>query len=246
MYCTFSSRDLIANVRFMYDTFLMGGMCYNCMTKVVHGSFMKVRLTPSNRNRPSIQHVPTFADTAGASTALHHTCVTTFVHQPPRAITTHVPRTLTHLTTLSYISFVLQEIYLVAHTAANVTLNISFSATSPSLAKYSIQQHRLLPDGELKVSAVLPSKDEFIADNVQVQLERVSSRESHLTVKNDEYKIVAKSRMYPWADRNLKRKRLDLTISPMVDEKRIPVAPHGLVGQVACAASLPTHQHVHT
>ena len=105
---------------------------------------------------------------------------------------------------------------------------------SPSLAKYSIPQHRLaLPDGELKVSTVLPSKDEFIADNVQVQLERVSSRESRLTVKNDDYKIVAKSRMYPWADRNLKRKRLDLTISPKVDENRIPVAPHGLIGQVA-------------
>ena len=133
-----------------------------------------------------------------------------------------------------------------ANTAANATLNIFFSAMSPSFAKYSIPQHRLLVDGELKVSAVLPSKDEFIADNVQVQLERISSRESHLTTKNAEYKIVAKSRMYPWADRNLKRKRLDLTISPMVDEKRIPVAPHGLVGQVACAASLPTHQHVHT
>ena len=130
----------------------------------------------------------------------------------------------------------LQEIFLVANTAANTTLNIFFSAMSPSLAKYSIPHHRLLPDGELKVSAVLPSKDEFIADNVQVQLERVSTRESHLTVKNDEYKIVAKSRMYPWADRNLKRKRLDLTISLVMDEKLIPVAPHGLIGQVLCAA----------
>ena len=131
----------------------------------------------------------------------------------------------------------LQEIFLVANTAANTTLNIFFSAMSPSLAKYSIPQHHLLPDGELKVSAVLPSKDEFIANNVQVQLERVSTlRESHLTVKNDEYKIVAKSRMYPWADRNLKRKRLDLTISLVMDEKLIPVAPHGLIGQVLCAA----------
>jgi hypothetical protein len=66
---------------------------------------------------------------------------------------------------------------------------------------------------------------------VQVQLERVSARESHLKVKNDEYKIVAKSRMYLWADRNLKRKRLDLTISLVMDEKLIPVAPHGLIGQ---------------
>jgi len=164
VYCTFSSRDLHANVLFMYDTFLMGGTCANCMTKVVQGSFMK-------------------------------------------------------------------EIFLVANTAANTTLNIFFSAMSPSLAKYSIPHHRLLPDGELKVSAVLPSKDEFIADNVQVQLERVSARESHLTVKNDEYKIVAKSRMYPWADRNLKRKRLDLTISLVMDEMLIPVAPHGLIGQ---------------
>ena len=123
-----------------------------------------------------------------------------------------------------------------ANTAANTTLNIFFSAMSPSLAKYSIPHHRLLPDGELKVSAVLPSKDEFIADNVQVQLERVSARESHLTVKNDEYKIVAKSRMYPWADRNLKRKRLDLMISLVMDEKLIPVAPHGLIGQVLSAA----------
>jgi hypothetical protein len=131
----------------------------------------------------------------------------------------------------------LQEIFLVANTAANTTLNIFFSAMSPSLAKYSIPQHRLaISDGELKVSAVLPSKDEFIVDNVQVQLERVSARESHLTVKNDEYKIVAKSRMYPWADRNLKRKRLDLTISFVMDEKLIPVAPHGLIGQVLCAA----------
>jgi len=125
----------------------------------------------------------------------------------------------------------MKEIFLVANTAANTTLNIFFSAMSPSLAKYSIPHHRLLPDGELKVSAVLPSEDEFIADNVQVQLERVSARESHLTVKNDEYKIVAKSRMYPWADRNLKRKRLDLTISLVMDEMRIPVAPHGLIGQ---------------
>ena len=126
----------------------------------------------------------------------------------------------------------LQEIFLVANTAANTTLNIFFSAMSPSLAKCSIPQNRLLLEGELKVSALLPSKDEFIADNVQVQLQRVSTRESHLTVKNDEYKIVAKSRMYPWADRNLKRKRLDLTISLVMDEMLIPVAPHGLIGQV--------------
>eukprot|EP00326_Haptolina_ericina_P032892 CAMPEP_0181231854 /NCGR_PEP_ID=MMETSP1096-20121128/35362_1 /TAXON_ID=156174 ORGANISM="Chrysochromulina ericina, Strain CCMP281" /NCGR_SAMPLE_ID=MMETSP1096 /ASSEMBLY_ACC=CAM_ASM_000453 /LENGTH=39 /DNA_ID= /DNA_START= /DNA_END= /DNA_ORIENTATION= len=38
--------------------------------------------------------------------------------------------------------------------------------------------------------------------------------------------------MYPWADRNLKRKRLDLTISPMADETLTLVAPHGLIGQV--------------
>ena len=120
-----------------------------------------------------------------------------------------------------------------ANTVANITLNIYFSAMIPSLAKYSIPQHRLaLPDGELKVSTVLPSKDEFVVENVQVQLERISARESHLKVKNDEYKIVAKSRMYPWADRNLKRKRLDLTISPMVDETLTLVAPHGLIGQV--------------
>ena len=109
VYCTFSSRDLIANVRFMYDTFLMGGMCYNCMTKVVHGSFMKVStmpvllcaLHPSNRNRPAIQRVSTFADTAPPpSAALHHNFVTTFVstnHPEPS------PHTLTHITTLSYI-----------------------------------------------------------------------------------------------------------------------------------------------
>ena len=48
MYCTFSSRDLHANVLFMYDTFLMGGTCANCMTKVVQGSFMKVSILPES------------------------------------------------------------------------------------------------------------------------------------------------------------------------------------------------------
>jgi hypothetical protein len=169
LYCTFSSRDLVANVLFMHDTFLMGGMCASCVTKVVRGSFMK-------------------------------------------------------------------EIFLVANTAADAILNIRFSAMAPSIAKYSMPQSRGLLDGELKVSTMLASKKEFIADNVQIQLERINHRESHLKVKNDEYKLVAKSKMYPYADRNLKRKRLDLTISPMVDEKLIPVAPHGLIGQVSCAA----------
>jgi hypothetical protein len=140
---------------------------------------------------------------------------------------------------------VLQEIFLVVNTVASITLKIYFSVMSPSLAKYSIPQHRqALPDGELKVSTVLPSKDEFVVDNVQIQLERVSARESRLKVKNDEYKIVAKCRMYPWADRNLKRKRLDLTISPVVDETHyIPVAPHGLIGQVWHVLH---HTHTHT
>ena len=48
VYCTFSSRDLHANVLFMYDTFLMGGTCANCMTKVVQGSFMKVSILPES------------------------------------------------------------------------------------------------------------------------------------------------------------------------------------------------------
>jgi hypothetical protein len=43
IYCVFSSRDVVANVLFLHDTFFLGGTCQSCRTKIVRGSFMKVR-----------------------------------------------------------------------------------------------------------------------------------------------------------------------------------------------------------
>ena len=118
-----------------------------------------------------------------------------------------------------------------AKSATDITLNIHFSAAVPSTAKC---QQSTVPVGELKVSQVAPSSDEFSVDNVHVRLARINQREVHLKVNDDQYKIVAKSRMYPYADRNDRRKRLDLIITPLADEGADPVAPHGLIGQV-CA-----------
>jgi len=40
-YSMVSTPTIAANVRFEDDTFLMGGTCASCDTKIVHGSFMK-------------------------------------------------------------------------------------------------------------------------------------------------------------------------------------------------------------
>jgi hypothetical protein len=103
----------------------------------------------------------------------------------------------------------------VANSATDITLNIHFSAAVPSTAQC---QQSTVPVGELKVSQVAPSSDEFSVDNVHVRLARINQREVHLKVNDDQYKIVAKSRMYPYADRNDRRKRLDLIITPLADE----------------------------
>ena len=116
-----------------------------------------------------------------------------------------------------------------AKSATDITLNIHFSAAVPSTAQC---QQSTVPVGELKVSQVAPSSDEFSVDNVHVRLARINQREVHLKVNDDQYKIVTKSRMYPYADRNEKRKRLDLIITPLADEGADPVTPHGLIGQV--------------
>ena len=69
IYCSFSSRSLVANVLFMHDTFLLGPTCEACETKVVQGSFMKVWTCPS---WPLSMHTPTISPQHWTSP--HSTC----------------------------------------------------------------------------------------------------------------------------------------------------------------------------
>ena len=130
IYSMVSTPTIAANVRFEDDTFLMGGTCESCETKIVHGSFMK-------------------------------------------------------------------ELYIMLTTDQNTTVKARFSASIPSRAP-----HSLLPGGELKVSTVVPSSEDIEVDNVKLHLERINKREARFTVSDSQFQLVAKSRMYPWADRN--------------------------------------------
>mmetsp|Transcript_29122 Transcript_29122/g.65948 ORF Transcript_29122/g.65948 Transcript_29122/m.65948 type:complete len:205 (-) Transcript_29122:390-1004(-) len=88
-----------------------------------------------------------------------------------------------------------------------------------------------MPGGELKVSTELPTSDALEVDNVKLHLERINKREARFTASDSQFMLVAKSRMYPWADRNQRKKRLDIVVKRLVDISAIRVPPHGLIGQ---------------
>jgi hypothetical protein len=130
-----------------------------------------------------------------------------------------------------------KELYLVLTTEGSTTVKAHFFASRPSTVEHSVTPllRTSLPShllgGVLKVSESMASQAEYTIENVQVHLRRLNTREVHLSASNEQYKIVAKSRFYPWADRNQRRKRLDLAFSVLMDEGADVVAPHGLIGQ---------------
>ena len=91
----------------------------------------------------------------------------------------------------------MKELYAILTTDTKTSIMTKFSVMSPSTA-----QHSLLPSGELKVSQISPSADEIAVDNVKVRLERINTRETHFSASDGQFTIVAKCRMYPWAERN--------------------------------------------
>lgn len=69
----------------------------------------------------------------------------------------------------------------------------------------------------------------LVLHNVSMQLSA-----AHLfSLSNGQWLVEAKSRLYPYrkAKLNLKKKRLDISIRPLVSLDSQPVAPHGLIGQ---------------
>jgi hypothetical protein len=124
----------------------------------------------------------------------------------------------------------MKEVFLNLTTDANTSVTVHFTALTPSTARLT----SLLPgvdakqSMELKVSQVLPGAKELTFDNVLVRLERIHTREVRLKVSNGKFEVVAKSRMYPYADQNQRKKRIDFTIASIGEEDRVA---HGLVGQ---------------
>ena len=124
----------------------------------------------------------------------------------------------------------MKEVFLNLTTDANTSVTVHFTALTPSTARLT----SLLPgvdakqSMELKVSQVLPGAKELTFDNVLVRLERIHTREVRLKVSNGKFEVVAKSRMYPYADQNQRKKRIDFTIASIGEEDH---AAHGLVGQ---------------
>uniref|UniRef100_A0A6T9ENE9 Uncharacterized protein n=1 Tax=Haptolina ericina TaxID=156174 RepID=A0A6T9ENE9_9EUKA len=120
----------------------------------------------------------------------------------------------------------MKEVFVVLNTDDETQFSVHFAVSNPSFA-----QHSLMANGELKVSHSVVTADEIAIANVQIRLQRIHTRETRLTVSNGMYKLICKSRMYPYAQRNSNKKRLDLTIHALVDADKDPVAPHGLIGQ---------------
>jgi hypothetical protein len=120
----------------------------------------------------------------------------------------------------------MKEVFVVLNTDDETQISVHFAASNPSFA-----QHSLMANGELKVSRSVVTADEIAIANVQIRLQRIHTRETRLTVSDGMYKLICKSRMYPYAQRNNNKKRLDLTIHALVDADKDPVAPHGLIGQ---------------
>ena len=116
--------------------------------------------------------------------------------------TFHMGGTCKTCTTSTVHGSFMKELFFNLTTDANTSISVHFAAMDPSTAQLT----SLLPGADatqssvLKVSQAVPGVKELNIDDVHIRLERIHTREVRLAVSNGWYKIVAKSRMYPWAD----------------------------------------------
>jgi len=128
----------------------------------------------------------------------------------------------------------IKAVYFRALTAAGKTLTVEYKADEPSHAPLSVKgggSVGMEKQTEVEVHTEKPDGTEYTVDDVKVLLTRKHKREAAITVSNGDFELKAASVYLAWAEKNKKRKRLDVSITPLRDVSASVVAPHGLIGQ---------------